>query len=575
MRKNEKIADLLFKIADMLEFKGVNWEPRAYRKAASSVQNLSEDIMDLWEKGGKESLKSIPGIGDSIATSIENYLTTGKMDKYDKLREDVPIGVHQIMGIQGIGPKKAKKLFDELQIESVEDLEKAVKAHKIRVLDGFGEKSEQNIMKGLKMSKEGQERTTLDKRLDLAESIVSTLKELNEVSNIAIAGSLRRMRETIGDVDILVSATDVDAVMDAFTTLSDVKRVLGKGITKSSIILDPDIQIDLRILDANSWGSGLLYFTGSKDHNIALRKVAIKNNYKLSEYGLFKDKQTIASKTEEEIYNALDMQWVPPELREDRGEVEAALDHSLPNLIGYDDLKGDFHVHTTYSDGSNTIEEMVQASIEREYEYICISDHSKSEKIAGGLTEHEIIEQLEKIRTIDDEFSDIKVLAGVEVSVLKDGSLDFSDDILQQFDVVVAGIHSHFSLDKDEMTARILHVLEQNHVNILTHPTGRIIHKRAAYDANWKEIFTKAKNNNVYMGINSHPSRLDLNDTMIKEAKEIGAKFSINSDAHSTQALSFVKYGIATARRGWLKKDDVLNTRSLKDLPKMLKNLNI
>ena len=571
--KNLEIARIFYEMADILEMQGVEWKPRAYRRAAKAIESLTEDIEVLWHRGGLKTLEEIPGVGERLAKKIEEFLKTGKIKEYEQLKRMVPFQLHEIMSIPGMGPKKAKRLYKELGVKTIKDLEKAVKEHKIAALPGFGEKSEKDILRGIQLYKASKGRMLLGRAWFIANEIIEKLSVLKEVKKISPAGSLRRMKETIGDIDILVISTNPMKVMNFFTSMPDVKEILAKGPTKSTVILRSGIQADVRVLKPESWGSALQYFTGSKEHNIALRRIAIKKGYKLNEYGLFKGKKQIAGKTEEEIYRKLGLQWIPPELRENRGEIEAAQKKALPKLVDYKDIKGDFHVHTKWSDGDNTIKEMALAAKQLGYEYICISDHSKSEPLAHGLDEKKLLEQIKEIRKIDRQLKGIKILAGNEVDILADGSLDLSDSVLKKLDIVIASVHSGFKMPKQKMTKRIIKAIENKYVDILGHPTGRIINERPPYAVDLEAIFQVAKDRRVHMEINSFPDRLDLNDTAIMEAKKYGLRFAINTDAHNADQLKLIKFGVATARRGWAEKKDIINTYSLKQLGRFFRKL--
>lgn len=569
--RNEEIARIFFEMADILEMQGVQWKPRAYRKAARTIENLTEDISAIAEEG---RLDEIPGVGERLAAKIDEFLRTGKIAAHEKLKGSAGFDISKIMEVPGIGAKKAKKLHDELGIRTAKDLETAARQHRIAKLEGFGDQSEEDILESIKRRRKSGHRMPLSQAYFTAQDIIAQLKDARGVLDISAAGSLRRMRETIGDVDILVSSKDPQQVMERFTTLPDMKKVLASGTTKSSIILTSGLQVDLRVIEPDRWGSAMQYFTGSKDHNIELRKIAIRKGYKLSEYGLFKGDKLIASKTEEDIYRKLGMPLIPPELRESRGELDAAISGKLPRLINREDIRGDFHVHTKYSDGADTVLDMAIAAKALGYSYICFSDHSKSEHIAHGMDETRIHEYIREIRAVGRRLKGIRLIAGCEVDILADGTLDFDDSILRKLDLVVASVHSDFKMTLMQMTERICKAMENKHVNILGHPTGRIIGEREPYAVDLDTIFTCAKDNDVAMEINSLPDRLDLKDTDILEAKKIGLKFCIDTDAHSIDHLNLLPLGLAQARRGWLEKKDVLNTHTLPQLSKIFKKVD-
>lgn len=570
--KNLEIAKILYDIADILEIQDVAFKPQAYRKAARSIETSAEDIEEIAKQG---KLEDLPGVGKSIAEKVQEYLETGRLKYYEEIKKQIPKHLSEFIAIPGMGPKKAKHLHEKLRISTIAQLEKAAKEHKIRKLPGFGEKSEEDILKGIELVKRGQERMLLGRALSNALEIESRLKKLKDVIQINIAGSLRRRQETIGDVDILASAKKPEPVMDYFTTMPDVARVLAKGSTKSSILLKNNLQIDLRVIDDNVFGAALQYFTGNKDHNIKLREIAIKKGYKLSEYGLFykKTNKLIASRTEQEVYKKLGMQYPEPEIRENRGEIEAAIKNQLPKLLAYDDIKGDFHVHTKATDGTNTVEQLVDATKKLGYEYIAITDHSKNARIAGGLSDEEMLKHLKNIKSYAKKLKNFRLLAGSEVDILKNGDLDYSDKLLRQMDIVIAAVHSGFKSSREEMTNRILRAMDNENMDILAHPTGRLINQREPYEIDLQKIFKKAAEKNIYLEIDSLPERLDLKDVHIMAAKEFGAKFVIDTDTHSLETLHYMELGIATARRGWCEKKDIVNTCSAKELPKFFKRI--
>jgi len=554
---NKEIAKIFYEISEILKLKNVQWKPQAYNKAARVIDDMEEDLKEIYDKKGLAGLDEIPGVGRGIAKKIEEYLKTGKIKEYQKLKKSVPKGLIEMMDITGIGPKRAQLLFKKLKIKSVKDLERAVKKHKIKKLERFGEKSERDIEEEIEFfKKRNKNRMILGDALDLAEEVVKKLK----AKRIMICGSIRRMYETIGDIDIL--AVGDKSIIDDFCKLAD--RILAKGEGKASIIIG-DRQADLRVVPKDDFWSGVHYFTGSKDHSVELRKIAIKKGMKLSEYGLFKNEEKIGGKSEEEIYQKLGMQYIPPELRENRGEIEAAIKRKIPKLIDYGDIKGDLHVHTKYSDGNNSILEMVKAAKNLGYSYIGISDHSKTRKIAGGLSEDELMKEIKEVRRI--KVSGIKVLIGSEVDILGDGSLDYSDNVLKKLDYAIGSIHSGF---KGDVTKRILRAMENKYMNILAHPTGRLIQSRKGYELKFDEVLRVAKETKTLLEINAHPERLDLRDEMIKAAIENGNKLIIGTDAHNVDGLRYMRLGIGQARRGWARKKDVANTRSWNELRKLI-----
>ncbi len=564
--KNAEIAKTLNQIADILEMKNIQWKPIAYKKAARTIQTLSKPIEKIYEKEGFKGLEKIPGVGKSIAKHIEEYLKTGKIKKYEQLRKKIPKGVEEIMHIQGMGPKKAIKLYKKLRIKNTKELEQAAKQGKLRKIPGFGEKSEQEILRGLQITKQIRERHTINTVMEAAREIVQQLKKIPEVERLEIAGSLRRMKETIRDMDLLVVSKKPEQVMNAFTKLAEKKQILAKGPTKSTIVLKQGLQADLRVVERKNFGAAYMYFTGSKDHNVHLRKIAKKQKYKLSEYGLFKRNKFICGKTEKEIYKKLGFEWIPPELRENRGELDVK---KLPKIVSYNEIKGDMQTHTKWSDGANTINEMAEQCEKMGYEYIIITDHSKSQHIAGGMNEKKLEKYLKEIEKIQKK-KKIKIIKGSEVDILKDGTLDYSNKILKKLDYVLAAVHSGFKNTKEAMTKRVLKAMDNPYVNTIAHPTGRIIGKREPYAIDLDRIFEKAKERQIAMDIDSFPTRLDLNDINIKRGLEFGVKFAISTDAHSTDHLRFMEYGIGQARRGWATAKDIINTLPYAKLRKYL-----
>jgi DNA polymerase (family 10) len=570
MSANTAIADIFYEIADLLDMQGVQWKPRAYRNGARALES-ADDVEQTYRSGGRKALLDIAGIGEALADKIIEYLENGKIREYEKLTAKLPAGVHDMMHIMGVGPKKAWRLYKELSIKSVSELEKAAKAGKLQKLSGFGAKSEQDILRGIETLKKGHQRMPLGKAWTLCNDIVARLRRVPGVQKIEPSGSLRRRQETVGDIDVLVISTKPAAVMDAFATMPNVERILAKGPTKSAVLLREGLTADVRVLEPRSFGAALQYFTGNKEHNVAVRQLAIKKSYKLNEYGLFKGTKYVAGKNEEDVYKKLGLRWIPPELRQNNGEIKAAQAGKLPALIEYGSLKGDLHLHTRWSDGTNTTEEMVRAAIRQGYEYVAITDHSKSEYIAHGMDEKRLAKYVTEISKLKKKYAgDIVVLAGSEVDILADGKLDYATKYLDLLDWVVASVHSRFKQPRDEMTKRILAALSNDHVNALGHPTGRLINEREPYDADMAQVILAAKDNNVALEVNSSPARLDLKDAHIRAAVEAGAKLVISTDAHHENQLSFTTFGIAQARRGWATAQDVLNTLPWKKFEKYM-----
>ena len=569
--RNLEVVKVLREIAFLLKMDDVQFKPRAYEKAANSIESLEESVEEICKKGGIRALMEIPSVGLNIAKKIEELVETGNLKYYGELKKKIPVDLDTLSGIQGLGPKTVKILWQELKVKNIDDLEKAALSHRICKLPGFKEKSEQNILKAIEFAKQGKGRFVLGFTLPLIREVEIRLRSLAEVKKVSVAGSVRRMKETIGDADFLVVSDNPSNVMSFFVSMPDVTDIINKGETKSSVKLKTGMDADIRVLQEESFGAALQYFTGSKDHNIALRRIAQERGLKLSEYGLFQTNEQIAGKTEEDVYEKLGLQWIPPELRENRGELEAAAANKLPRLIGYKDLKGDLQVHSTWTDGSNSIKEMAEEAKKIGLEYIVISDHSKTLAMTGGLNEEMLLKQGNEIDAVNEKVVGIKILKGVELNILKDGSVDISREILERLDVVSAGIHSHFNLSKEETTKRVLKVVENPNVDILCHPTGRQIQKREAIELDIEKVIETAKANGTILDIDSYPDRLDLKDEYIRKAVEFGAKLGVSSDSHSKIHMHFIELGVAQARRGWATANDIANTRKVEELVKMLK----
>jgi len=572
---NKIIADMLGEIASMLsldERPVARFEVRAYQKAALTIGTLQEAVEDIYKRDGVAGLMKLPGIGKGIAGSIEEYIKTGRMEKYDYLKKKYPIDMKGLTEVEGLGAKKAVALYKQLGVKTVEDLKKAVDSHKISKLPGFGEKSEQTLKRGIEVKETRKGRLLLGDGLPVAESIVDKLMKSGLVQKAMIAGSARRMRETVGDLDILALSNKGSEVMDFFTKISEVSDVVAKGPTRTAVNLKIGLNCDLRVIPPESFGAALQYFTGSKDHNVQVRTISVNMGYKLNEYGIYDKKgKIIPTKDEEEIYEKLGMQYIPPEMREARGEVKLAQARKIPKLIELKDIKGDMHTHTKDSDGANTIEEMAEAAMAAGLEYFATTNHTKSLIIANGMNEKQFETYFKKVDKLNDSLEGkIRILKGAEVDILKDGSLDLSDKCLKSMDCVVGGVHSYFKMPESEMTARIAKALDTGLVNILAHPTGREINVREQYALDMDKTFEAAERNKVALEINSFPSRLDLNDTNIMKASHYKVNFSIGTDAHRTSHFGFIRYGVGTARRGWLTKDRIINTRSAKEIIKIL-----
>jgi len=569
--KNNEIAKILFEIGEYLDLEGIPFKPRAYQTAALSLDNLEEDVFNIYKKEGLKGVEKIPGIGKSIALKIEEYLKTGEIEYYEELKKQRRVDVKNLSKIEGLGPKRINFLNKELGIENVADLRKAIEGNKLRDLEGFGEKIQKNILESIAFMESSGTRFLLSEVEEDIDIIVNRLKKIKEIEKIEVAGSFRRKKETVGDVDILVASSLPLKIMDEFISLPGIVRVWGRGETKSSVRMRKGYDVDLRIVKADSFGAALQYFTGSKEHNVSLRRLAISKGYKLNEYGLYDENEIIAGKTEEEIYDKLGLEYVPPELRENRGEIEVAQKHELPRLIELKDIKGDFHTHSSFAGTLISMEEIVLRAIEKGYAFIGISDHTQELKIENGLDEKRLSLQSKEIKKLNEKYKQIRVFQGAEVNILKDGSLDIKNSALKELDFVNIGIHSNFKMTRKEMTERILTAMNNPYATCLTHPTGRVVNRRDAYNVDLAKIFEFAKTKNVLLEINSS-ERLDLNDYNVKKAKETGCRFFINTDTHALKQLDRMKYGVFQARRGWVIKEDVVNTWPLKELEKFLKN---
>ena len=567
--RNRQVASFLYEIAELLDLQGETFKPRAYRKAAKTIESLSEDIANIAKRG---ELEEIPGVGSHIAPKIDEIVKTGGLTYLDRLKKDLPPGVRELSGIEGIGPKRALLLSKELGVTSVAKLEEAARAGLVRDLPGFGEKSEQNILRIISAQSTTAGRVLLGDILPVAEEIVQKLMQEPSAGRVSLAGSIRRMKETIGDVDILASSAQSGKLMNAFVSLPGIERVVGKGPTKSTIVLKTGVQVDLRVVREDQFWTALQYFTGSKDHNIALRQRALDRGWTLNEYGITEVEtgKNLPGKEERELYTLLDLQYIEPELRENRGEVDAAENGNLPSIVSYNALRGDLHVHSSWSDGSDTIREMADAARVAGYEYLAICDHTQSPETPQGITEDRIAEQQKEIESINREIDNITVLSGIECSIKSDGTLDIGKRFLKDFDLVVAGIHSGLQMREKELTNRISSALHNDAVSILAHPTGRILKEREPAALDYNILFATAKDLGVLLEINGHPSRLDLPDTLCIQARETGVKFVVSSDAHARIKLRNVTFGIATARRGWLEAKDIANTLPKKELLQLI-----
>ncbi len=568
--KNQFVAEILYKIADLLDVKGeIFFKTRAYRMAAQTIEAMDEDIETI---SNENRLQSIPGVGEALSKKIREIVETGKLEYFERLKEEIPEGLLTLLDIPGLGPKKVSALYENLDISTIKQLRKACIEGRLRDLDGFGEITERNILRGIQLREKTSGRVLLNVAYVDGNNYLDYMKRCDKIDRISIAGSLRRMKETIGDVDILASSRYPEDVMEYFVHYDDVQRVLLKGSTKTSVLLHDNLQVDLRVVKNESYGSALQYFTGSKEHNVKMRSLAIKKGYKLNEYGLF-DKETekyVAGEVENEIYTMLDLSYIEPELRENKGEIDLAQKGHLPRLVEYDEIMGDFHIHSTWSDGSDSIEDISRVAQNMGYSFVCIADHSQSLKIANGLSEERVNKKIDEIRKLNKKLSNFRIFCGTECDIKSDGSLDYSDRILKKFDAVHIGIHSAFKMDGKEMTKRITRGMENKYVHFLAHPTGRLIGRRDPYEVDIEQIVDTARDTGTFLEINAFPDRLDLNDIHAKFAKERGVKFVLGTDSHSIANLSFIRFGVATARRGGLEKSDILNTYRLKEIEKML-----
>jgi DNA polymerase (family 10) len=563
--KNSDVAkamrDLGFLTEMMEEDPNVQFRARAYYRAADTIASLQENVIDIYGRQGVNGLLEIPAVGKAIASKIEEYLKGGKIQHLEELKAKVPIDIDELYGIEGIGPKTIKMFYDKLQIKNLADLEKAATEGKLKTLPGFTEKKEQDIFKRIEFFKRGKGRLIIGEVYPLVKQIEKRLQHIAGVKNAVAAGSIRRMKETIGDIDYLVAANDPKRVIDFFVKMPEVQEILGMGQAKAFVKLASGIDADLLVVPEESWGAALQYFTGSKEHSVQLRKIAISKDFRLNEWGVFKGDKRIAGATEEEVYKTLGLQWIPPEMRENAGEIELGRQDKVPKLVEYGSLKGDLQVHSENSDGTATIEEMARGAKAFGLDYIAITDHTKSLKLAGGLEEQELLEQADKISQLNDRLrEEFRILSSAEVNIMKDGSLDIPNMVLDKLDIVGAAIHSHFNLPIETQTERLIKAAKNPSVDILFHPTGRLINRRAGYLVDIEKLIDVAKDTNTVLEIDAHYDRLDLKDEYVRMAVRNGVKLVIDSDAHHPIHYSFLTFGIAQARRGWAIQSDILNT---------------
>ena len=571
--RNEEIAKTLSEISEYLEILETrSFRSRAYKNAAQAVFNFEESLSDIYKQDGIKGLKNIPGVGVSIAEGIEELLKTGKLAYYESLKSETSINVGDLIRIEGVGPKTIKTLHEELGVNNLEDLEKMARAGKIRELDGFGEKSEERILESIEFQKMHAGRFLFGDAVSIIDIIKSRLEELSVVSKVTIAGSYRRRKDTVGDLDILVISMKPKEVMEVFVKQPEVSRVLGHGLTKSSVTLKNGIDVDIRVVQPESYGAALAYFTGSKSHNVAMRTIAQKAGFKLNEYGLYKGKKIVAGKSEEDIYKKLGLDYIEPEMRENTGEIALAREKALPKLIKYGSVLGDLQVQSDWTDGVNSIEALARAAIEAGLEYIAITDHTKRLAMTGGLDEVRIRKQMAEIDKLNKKLKGkITILKGSECDILKDGMLDLPDEVLAELDVVGVSIHSHFNLSPRDQTARIVKAIKNPNADILFHPTGRLINKRKAYEFDIKEIIRVAKTTGTILEINSQPGRLDLRGEDVRKCVGSGVKMSISSDAHASTHFAYLDFGVGQARRGWAERSNIINAWPLKKCLSFLK----
>lgn len=567
---NSDIARLFNRMADLLEIQNANpFRVRAYRTAALTINGLSRDITEMVKAG--EDLTELPGIGEDLAKKIQVIIKTGKFPQLQTIEKRVPAVLSELMRIENLGPKRVKILYKKLHLKSMKDLETALKQGKVRKLRGFGEKTEQRIKAGIFHLREYQKQWLLAEVIPIVNALTTYLKKIPAVQEIECAGSYRRKKGTVGDLDFLITTEKAKSVMQHFIKYDEVAEVLAQGKTRSTVRLHSGIQVDLRVVSQISYGAALFYFTGSKAHNIAIRQMAIKKKLKVNEYGVFKGKRSLVSKTEREVYAAVDLPYIEPELRENRGEIQAAKKHQLPKLIQLKDIRGDLHCHTNATDGTASLEVMAKAAADKGYEYLAITDHSKHLAMVHGLDKKTLLQQIKKIDQLNAKLKNIVILKSIELDILEDGSLDLPDDILKELDLTVCSIHSKFNLSLKKQTERIIRAMDNPFFNILAHPTGRLINKRQQYQIDLEKIMQSAKQRDCILEINGQPDRLDLSDIHCQRAKDLGIKLAISSDAHSINQLNFMSFGIDQARRGWLEKNDVINTYNLIELKKILK----
>lgn len=568
--QNTDVADIFNRVANLLEIGEANrFRVRSYRNAARTLSSLSRSVSDMVAE--EEDLTRLSGIGKDLAAKIVEIVDTGRLRQLEKLEKRRPAGLNDLMRIPGLGPKRVAALHRSLGVTGLEDLRAAAEQDKIRDLEGFGRKTEQSILEALEAAPDGDERIPLREAEQRAATLVEYLKASKGVKKITVAGSFRRRKESVGDLDILVACKKNADVMRRFTGYDDVRKVVARGKTRSTVVLKSGLQVDVRVLPEVGYGAGLHYFTGSKAHNIAVRKRGVKKKLKVNEYGVFKGKKRVAGRRENEVYNIVGLDYIEPELREDTGEIEAAERGRLPELVRLKDIRGDLHAHTKETDGQDTLEDMARAAKDIGYEYLAITEHSKRVTMTKGLDAKKLADHIERIDHLNKKLDNFRLLKGIEVDILEDGSLDLPDEILKELDLRVCAVHYGQNLSRKKQTQRILKAMRNPNFNILAHPTGRLVGKRKPYEVDLAAIMEAARDNGCFLEVNAEPERLDLTDLHCRMAKEIGVKLAVSTDAHSTGSLEFMRFGIDQARRGWLEAKDIINTRSAEELLKRMK----
>ncbi len=566
---NSDVAKIFKEVADLLEIEGANpFRVRAYRNAAHTIEELPQSLREMLAEG--EDLSQLPDIGEDLAGKIAEIVETGRLAQLEEIKGRTPPELGDMLDVSGLGPKRVQTLHQELGISTLQELQEAAERHRVREVEGLGPKTEAKIIQDLERQDQEEGRTQLNVAQEIAGPLVDYIREGEGVERVEVAGSYRRRQETVGDLDILVISDAGQATIDRFVQYEDVDEVVSQGETRSTVMLRSGMQVDLRVMGQESYGAALLYFTGSKAHNIHLRNLALEREYKVNEYGVFDGEEQIAGESEEGIYQLFDLAYVVPELREDRGEFEAARQGELPDLVTLDQIRGDLQSHTTASDGHASLKEMAQAARERGYQYLAITDHSAYIGVTQGLDADELAQQVEEIERLNQEMEGIRLLKGIEVDIMEDGSLDLPDEALAKLDLRICSVHSHFDLPRDQQTERIVRAMDNPYFNILAHPTGRQIGQRPPYDLDLERVMEAALERGCFLEINAQPNRLDLKDVYAKMAKDMGLKLSIATDAHSVNALAHMGYGVGQARRGWLEAGDVLNTRSWSELKALL-----